>query len=265
MLIIYMWMSFYKKNDDDTILTEQEYKFGIPGFESLIGGNVPDGAWISSFGPPGSLKTLIGIHFIYEGLKEGGVCVLVASEEKEQNIIKQASAFNIDFASYISQKKLKILSHISDPSFYISDTAMTNKVISSVREMNSTFTHRRLVIDSLTAYWSDKPAISRKVAISIKSRLGSLFNCAYCTIQAASTVPHGFGFGGDFLSDGLIEVGKYIENNEWRWYAMTHKMRCRAHSLKIHLMKVFPKIGVVIGNPIEFKGKGLSVGELVSK
>jgi KaiC/GvpD/RAD55 family RecA-like ATPase len=235
------------------------YEFGVKGINILIGGKIPEEYWISTMGPPGSFKTIIGLHFINESLVNGGGAVIVVSEETEMNIVRQASKFNMEFDRYIREGRLKILSHLEDSKFNLSDYEMTRRVADACKQMGYALKPKRLMIDSLVSYWADKPASSRKISISIKSKLVNFFECAYCTIQMASTTSHGFGYGGDFLSDGLIEVGKYINDGKTNWYIFAHKMRAMQHSLNVHAMKVIDNVGVVIGKNLELKGRGMSV------
>ncbi len=73
----------------------------------LRGGLIPARPYIIS-GPPGSGKTILASHFLVEGLKKGGACLLVALDEPPSEVKTNIAVFgwNLD--------RLKILDATSD-------------------------------------------------------------------------------------------------------------------------------------------------------
>ena len=56
----------------------------IPGLDRLLQGGFPDGSAIMVTGPPGVGKTLLGLQFLYGGVKE----------YNEPGVLIQAGSFN---------------------------------------------------------------------------------------------------------------------------------------------------------------------------
>ena len=52
----------------------------VEGLDNLIEGGVPEGSWLSIFGPPGGFKTLHSLAFCLAGVIKGEKCVYVSTE-----------------------------------------------------------------------------------------------------------------------------------------------------------------------------------------
>lgn len=246
-------------------MATDKFKFGVEGLDDLLGGGIPHHHWIATIGPPGTFKTIMGIQFIYQGLSEGGQAVFIVTEELRESVVRQAKMLGKDLTPFEKSGDLKIISAIGDPSFKLSEGGLENQITDVVRKMGlASKRHRRLVIDSITVFWADKPAMSRKIAISIKNRLVSLFDCVYLTVQTASTKDHGFGFGADFIADGVIYLGDYLEDGESKYWIHVRKMRECAHNTRVHIVKIVDKEGAMVGKPLLLKGRGASVADLLS-
>ncbi|MCY0883586.1 MAG: KaiC domain-containing protein, partial [Acidianus infernus] len=50
---------------------------GIPDFDKLIEGGIPQGFFVAATGEPGTGKTIFSLSFINEGLKEGDIGIYV--------------------------------------------------------------------------------------------------------------------------------------------------------------------------------------------
>jgi KaiC domain protein len=73
---------------------------GIEGFDRLLGGGIPRGHIIVVTGSCGTGKTTLGLHFIYEGLKNGETCIIISFDEDEKSIIENAKGFGMDLEKY---------------------------------------------------------------------------------------------------------------------------------------------------------------------
>ncbi|MEM3306135.1 MAG: ATPase domain-containing protein, partial [Saccharolobus sp.] len=81
---------------------------GIPDFDKLVEGGIPQGFFVALTGEPGTGKTIFSLHFIARGLKDGDPCIYVTTEESRESIIRQASQFKWNFEEYL-EKKLIII------------------------------------------------------------------------------------------------------------------------------------------------------------
>jgi circadian clock protein KaiC len=71
-------------------------KSGIPGLDELTCGGYPSGGIHIVSGPPGSGKSLLGLHFLVEGAKHGETGIYISLEETQPNIHKSMTGFGLD-------------------------------------------------------------------------------------------------------------------------------------------------------------------------
>lgn len=85
-------------------------KTGIPGFDALIQGGIPEGFSLLTCGSPGTGKTILALEFIYNGAKmfnETGLYVTV--EEQANKLRDQAAQFGWDFPTLERAGKIYFL------------------------------------------------------------------------------------------------------------------------------------------------------------
>jgi KaiC/GvpD/RAD55 family RecA-like ATPase len=64
----------------------------------------------------------------------------------------------------------------------------------------------RLVIDSISAFWADKPVMARKYSYDLKIALHRENVTAYLVSQYAMTTKSTFGFGLEHIADGVLHL-----------------------------------------------------------
>jgi KaiC domain protein len=225
---------------------------GIPELNSMMEGGIPRGFFVAVTGEPGTGKTIFAIEFIAQGIKEGDICIYVTTEESRDSIIKQASQFAIDFQSAIKKGKLIIidaLMGLEDPwslkSLEIND--LINKIVESKKALG--YGRARVVIDSLSAFWLDKPAMARRYSYCVKKILAKWDFTVFVTSQYAITTSDAFGFGVEHIADGIIRFRRFVRNGILRRYLLIEKMRQTAHSLSMHEIAIVDGKGLVVVGP----------------
>lgn len=73
---------------------------GIDGLDALLGGGIPEGHIVAVVGSYGTGKTTLGLHFIYEGLKNGESCMIISFDEDEKSIMDNAKSVGMDLESF---------------------------------------------------------------------------------------------------------------------------------------------------------------------
>jgi KaiC/GvpD/RAD55 family RecA-like ATPase len=71
-------------------------KSGVPGFDDLVDGGFPKGFAVLLSGAPGTGKSIFGLHFLKEGIKNGESCAYVTYSQSPKDILDQASMFGWD-------------------------------------------------------------------------------------------------------------------------------------------------------------------------
>ena len=147
---------------------------GIPEVDKLIAGGIPEGFLVAVTGEPGTGKTIFCLHFIAQGIRECDKCVYVTTEESRESIIRQAAQFGFEFEEAMDKGKLIIIDALTGLedrwSLRSLDVeALVDKVIEAKKELGHG--RGRLVIDSMSAFWLDKPAMARKYSYFVKKVL----------------------------------------------------------------------------------------------
>ncbi len=102
-------LRFKEKNDPQSISkVVKRVKTGIPGFDELIEGGIPEGFVVVVTGPPGTGKTTFAMQFLIEGLRNNERCIFFSFEEKADQLIRSSMRFGWDIGEYIEKGYLEI-------------------------------------------------------------------------------------------------------------------------------------------------------------
>ncbi len=114
-------------------------KTGIPGFDGLIEGGIPEGFVVVVTGPPGTGKTTFSLQFLHEGIKNNEKCIFFSFEENAEQLINQGIRFGWDFGGYIDKGYLEVFGF---------SRFSTEEII----EIMNIFKPKRIVFDSLNVF-----------------------------------------------------------------------------------------------------------------
>jgi len=222
---------------------------GVPGVDKLIAGGIPEGFLVAITGEPGTGKTVFCIHFIAKGVEECDKCVYVTTEESRESIIRQAAQFGFDFQAAVGKGKLIIIDALTGMedrwSLKSLDVeALVDKVIEAKKELGRG--RGRLVIDSMSAFWLDKPAMARKYSYFIKKVLGRWGFTTLAVSQYAITTSEAFGFGIEHIADGIIRFRRSVRGGVLRRFLLVEKMRQTPHSLTMHEVIIIDGRGMIV-------------------
>jgi len=240
---------------------------GVQELDRMLAGGIPRGFTVAVTGEPGTGKTILCIHFIAEGIREGDRCIYVTTEESRESIIVQASQFGFDFTRGIKDKKLIIIDALmglkdqwSLQSLDVEE--LVDKVIEAKKTLG--YGRARLVIDSLSAFWLDKPAMSRRHSYFVKKVLSKWDFTTLATSQYAITTSEAFGWGVEHIADGIIRFRRSVRRGILRRYVLVEKMRQTPHSLQMHEIEIIPGRGLVISRPVEMRKEDIALPKQVT-
>ncbi|MFN3622062.1 MAG: KaiC domain-containing protein [Nitrososphaerales archaeon] len=241
---------------------------GIEGMDKLIEGGIPEGFFVAVAGEPGCGKTVFTIHFIYQGVLDGEKCIYVTTEESRESIINQASQFNMDLGKAIEEKKLLILDALMgrEDRWSLQSLDMetlVGKIIEAKKELG--YGNARVAIDSISAFWLDRPAMARRYSYYVKKVLSKWNFTTLAISQYAITTSEAFGWGIEHIADGIIRFRRSIRSGELRRYVLIEKMRQTNHNRYLHEIDIIPGKGLVILGPVERRREDYSLPKEVSK
>lgn len=223
---------------------------GVKGFDDLIGGGIPEGFFVGLVGEPGTGKTIFSIHYIAQGLSEGDKCIYVTTEESRESVIRQAQQFGFDFQKHIKEGRLIMIDALmkeKQDEWTIANLnvdELIQKIIAAKQKLG--YGMARLVIDSMSAFFLDKPAMARRDSYQVKRMLNKWGFTVLATSQYAITTGEAFGWGIEHVADGIIRFRKAIKNGVLKRYIMVEKMRQTPHDLHLWEIEIIDGVGLVL-------------------
>lgn len=241
---------------------------GVKEFDELIEGGIPRGFFVAVTGEPGTGKTIFCIHFINEGIKVGDKCIYVTTEESKESIIRQAAQFGFNFERAVEERKLVLIDALmgKDEQWSLKSLELdelVEKIIEGKKFLG--FGRSRVVVDSLSAFWLDKPAMARRYSYYLKKVLSKWDFTILVTSQYAITTSSAFGWGVEHVSDGIIRFRRGIKDGVLKRYVIVEKMRQTQHSLQLHEINIENGRGLFIVRTTEERREDYALPKKVSE
>jgi circadian clock protein KaiC len=226
-------------------LTLKRISTGVPGLDSLIKGGIPKGNTAMIVGNPGTGKTILCSHFVYEGLttKDENALYISFSESKTQ-FYANTERFGMDFEKFERQNKFTFLGLASFTKDGIQDTL--EEILATIRNTKA----KRVVLDSFSAIslaFEDKS----EARTTVQVLLGKIMRSEEVTTVLIIEIPYGSNNIGsgieESVADGIIQL-EQVEDNASPIILRILKMRCTAINREPHIcrigkngMKLYPK------------------------
>lgn len=230
---------------------------GIRGLDALLGGGVPEGDSVLLAGPSGSGKSLLGTHFIAEGLRKGEPGIVAIFEEIPSEYAQRAASFGFDFDKAQKDGTLKII-YLRPLDLSVDETV--HEIVNAVNEVGC----KRLVIDSLVGFeMALAPGFRADFRESLYRMIAALTRLGV-TIISTVEVDENFtslnlsNFTVSFLADDIVRLRYVSINGQLRKMLLAVKMRRSEHSIDMVEYQITSK-GVVIGQALRGY-RGLTTG-----
>ena len=200
---------------------------------------VAEGLWRGSstvvFGPPGSGKTLLGLHFIFKGMEMGEKGLILSMQENPIQLARIAAGFGWDIAAAIDSGQLRIT--------YVSpvEVSIDEVLYNLTRELDE-FSPQRVVIDSLNdleaaagdlvrfhdlTYALVQSMVVRGVTLFLTAEIPDLFGTSYLS-----------QFGVSHISDNVILLHYLREESEVKRAITVLKTRGSQHDTAIRQFSI---------------------------
>jgi len=96
------------------VIVMESLSTGVEGLDLLMEGGYPKGKSILVTGPPGSGKTILGIHFLHRSCQEGKKCILILTRELTEDILTQARRLDLNLEPFLENGQLNIRNIFED-------------------------------------------------------------------------------------------------------------------------------------------------------
>ncbi|UCD03203.1 MAG: hypothetical protein JSV63_01030 [Candidatus Aenigmatarchaeota archaeon] len=194
----------------------ERVKSGVPGFDDLIQGGFPKNFVVLVSGSPGTGKTIFGLHFLNEGLKNGEKCAYITYSQAPKDIMDQAAEFGWDMTG------VKFL-ELKPEEF---EEALTGKQFD------------RIVLDSLSS-----------IAVMTRNSLGRFImktkGMGCTTILVSELAKESVWLSRDtiseFLTDGVIHLKSVEAAGEVKNLLKVEKMRSTGIERKSNIYNITSK------------------------
>lgn len=213
---------------------------GIPGFDELIQGGIPEGASVLVGGGPGAGKTIMAMQYIYEGARSyNDPGLYVTLETGLKDITWNMQSFNWDIKTLQDKNMMKIyrlnFGASRDP---IKVEEQVEKELAIITKMVDSIDAKRLVIDSVTAFgvWVSEPGALRHMLFEFVNRLKETGCTTILTSEIAEESRNKFSAFGveEFVVDGVVALYFTPPNRS----IFVRKMRGTNHSKSVHAFDV---------------------------
>ncbi|HHD16522.1 MAG TPA: hypothetical protein ENK47_07415 [Euryarchaeota archaeon] len=209
----------------------------VAGLDELIGGGFPEGTVNLVTGPPGSAKSLMGIHYVFNGVNvDGDTGIYLTLEESRDSITRAASAYGMDLNSLEKEGKLYLID-LGKMRMECTSSEELEWGLASFETLQDFLRNhiafsgaKRLVLDSITAvgvYYKTGELFRRelfKFARFLKeSGITSLL-----ISEVTSDGDSRYGTE-EFVADSLIKLDYESASGEYRRTLRVKKMRFTKH------------------------------------
>jgi circadian clock protein KaiC len=225
---------------------------GIPSFDIIAKGGLPQGRTTLLSGTAGSGKTVFAVQFLAAGLRESGDHgVFVTFEESADDVRANMRSFGWDLEAWEREGKLAIVDASPDPEAEVVESgsfdlaALMARVEHAVKRVDA----KRVSVDSLGAIFSQfsDQATVRRELFRIAWALKSLGVTALMT--AERTVDYGpvarFGVE-EFIADNVMILRNVLEDATRRRTIEILKFRGTDHQKGEFPVTIVPDVGLVV-------------------
>lgn len=204
-------------------------KTGIEGLDAILGGGIPEGHIVAVVGSYGTGKTTLGIHFIYEGLKNGESCMILSFDEDERSILDNAKSVGMDLEPFGDKLQIVRLEASEVKKSF-------EKLESDIPEIIKSLGVKRMLIDSISVLETLFDDAGRyQMLATFRKILKESGITAVITSEADKYQPTSSKYGIlEYICDGLIslKVVRKSELDEPTLGLEVVKMRRLRHSRK---------------------------------
>ena len=198
-----------------------------------------EGLWRGSstvvFGPPGSGKTLLGLHFIFKGMEMGEKGLILSMQENPIQLARIAASFGWDIAAAVDSDQLRVR--------YVSPVeASIDEVLYNLTRELDEFSAQRVVIDSLNdlevasgdsarfrdlTYALVQSVVVRGVTLFLTAEIPDLFGTSYLS-----------QFGVSHIADNVILLHYLREESDVKRAITVLKTRGSQHDTTIRQFSI---------------------------
>lgn len=239
-------------------------KTGIPGMDKILNGGIPERNVVLLSGGPGTGKSIFSQQFLWSGLQMGEPGIYVALEEHPVQVRQNMAGFGWDVRKYEEEGLFAMVDAFTAgigkskeyEKYIVHDLTDIREFIDVLRTAVKDIGAKRLVVDSVTTLYINKPAMARSIVMQLKRVLAGL-GVTSIFVSQISVGERGFGGPGvEHGVDGIIRLDLDEIDGELKRSLIVWKMRGTSHSMRRHPFEITDK-GIVVHHDKVLKRGGI--------
>ena len=231
---------------------------GIGELDILIEGGLCQGKTYLVIGAPGTGKTVFGLQFLVNGLREKEKGLYVAIDEKPADVIEQAASMGWDLAPYVDSKEFLIL----DASAYFNTRAADGqgkgidiqRVLTDLNNYIKRLGASRLVIDPVGPLIFSNDATSRALDQARMLFHGLQANTNTTNLLTTYAGERNVRGVEEYLVSGTFVLEMELVNRRFVRTVTIEKMRSTALEPAQYGFNITPERGIVLNGLAEPRG-----------
>lgn len=92
--------------------SDKPVRFGVPGLDEIVCYGFKQGSITSVVGTPGVGKTILGMHYIRQGLRDNETCLILGFFESPHRLLQKGSKVGIDLSGAMQDGRLEMIWHL---------------------------------------------------------------------------------------------------------------------------------------------------------
>jgi len=240
---------------------------GIPGFDLICEGGLPEGRTTLLSGTAGSAKTVFAAQFLAEGIQKSEQSgVFITFEESPEDIRRNMLGFGWDIAEWEKQKRWAFVDASTrvDVETVVSGEYDLGALLARIEHAIHTIKAKRVAIDSLGAIFNQlpNPSLVRSELFRTASALRRMNVTALMTAERLQEFGEIARYGvEEFVADNVIILRNCLDEERRRRTVEILKFRGTNHQKGEYPFTVSPGAGVIVLplSAIELKQKSSDV------
>ena len=242
-------------------------KTGIPGMDEILHGGIPERNVVLLSGGPGTGKTIFSQQFLWNGLQMGEPGIYVALEEHPVQVRQNMAQFGWDVKKYEEEGLFAMVDAFTAgigkskeyEKYIVHDLTDLREFIDVLRQAIRDIGAKRVVVDSVTTLYINKPAMARSIILQLKRVLAGT-GCTSIFVSQISVGERGFGGPGvEHGVDGIIRLDLDEIDGELKRSLIVWKMRGTSHSMRRHPFEITDKGIIVYHDKVLKRGRILEL------
>lgn len=242
-------------------------KTGIPGMDEILHGGIPERNVVLLSGGPGTGKTIFSQQFLWNGLQMGEPGIYVALEEHPVQVRQNMAQFGWDVKKYEEEGLFAMIDAFTAgigkskeyEKYIVHDLTDLREFIDVLRQAIKDTKAKRVVVDSVTTLYINKPAMARSIILQLKRVLAGT-GCTSIFVSQISVGERGFGGPGvEHGVDGIIRLDLDEIDGELKRSLIVWKMRGTSHSMRRHPFDITDKGIIVYHDKVLKRGRVLEL------